>query len=46
MRLRASGELEAGLVPEYQQVTLIVLMDGTVVKPVVTDEKPGEKARD
>lgn len=39
-------ELEAGLVPEYQQVTLIVLMDGTVVKPVVTDEKPGEKARD
>jgi hypothetical protein len=36
-------ELEAGLVPDYQEVTFIVLMDGTVVKPSVADKKPDEK---
>jgi hypothetical protein len=39
-------EPEAGLLPHYQEITLIVLMDGTVVKPVVADEKPDEKSQD
>jgi hypothetical protein len=30
-------------VPDYQAVTFIVLMDGTVVKPSVADKKPDEK---
>jgi len=33
------SRLEAGLRPLYQEVTLIVMMDGTVIKPVVTEDK-------
>lgn len=36
-------ERAAGLVPDYQEVTFIVLMDGTVVKPVVSDKGQADK---
>jgi hypothetical protein len=37
-------EPEAGLLPPFHEITLIVLMDGTVVKPVVADEKGNERS--
>ena len=40
-------EPEAGLLEPFHEITLIVLMDGTVVKPVLADdEKVDEKSQD
>lgn len=38
-------EPEEGPIP-FHELTLIVLMDGTVIKPVVSVEKPEEKSQD
>jgi hypothetical protein len=39
-------EPDAGLVPDHEEITLIVLMDGTVIKPVVADEEAAKKTQD
>jgi hypothetical protein len=39
-------EREAGLISPHEEITLIVLMDGTVIKPVVVDEEPDENISD
>ncbi|HVA45004.1 MAG TPA: hypothetical protein VNH11_01340 [Pirellulales bacterium] len=36
-------EPAAGLVPRHEEVTLIVLMDGTVIEPVVSNDEDGDK---
>jgi hypothetical protein len=37
-------EPEEGPIP-FHELTLIVLMDGTVIKPVVEDEEPQKKSQ-
>lgn len=37
---------DAGFVPPHEEITLIVLMDGAVIKPVAVDDEPDKKISD
>lgn len=37
---------DAGLIPPHEEITLIVLMDSAVIKPVLVDEKADKKIVD
>ncbi len=37
---------DAGLVPPHEEITLIVLMDGAVIKPMAVDDEPEKRISD